>query len=100
MASRQRGIVQGRITGGTLFPGILFAMSARIERLVDVNEFDLLTMRKGMTGKIVADANIALASMNSTTRDNARAQRLLDDARRLKAEAEGVGRLVAEEEQG
>lgn len=96
MASRQRGIVQGRITNGTLFPKMFLAMSRRIELLVFNNEAKLLVIQRDMMHRIAEDVNFALASARPPPRDEAGVQRLLEKVRGLKAEAEEVGRLVAE----
>lgn len=97
MASRQRGIVQGQITSGTLFPNMFIAMSTRIEKLVRDNEENLLEIQEAMMLHIAEDVDFALDSARPPPRDEAKVQRLLEKVRELKTEAEEVGRVVAEE---
>lgn len=97
-ASRQRSIVQGRITDGMLFPSIFIALSSQVESLVQKNQDKLLDIRSDIMGQITEDINLAFASSNRPApRDNARAQSLLAAVGALKEDAEEVGRLVAEE---
>ncbi|KAH6700598.1 hypothetical protein BKA61DRAFT_705543 [Leptodontidium sp. MPI-SDFR-AT-0119] len=87
-AARQRSIVQGRITNGTLFPHISAKIQANIDRLVQETFRDLYDAVNIVLGLIVSDVEMVLASKPQRV-DDTRNQENLEEERRkeeLKAE--------------
>lgn len=87
-AARQRSIVQGRITNGTLFPHISTKIQANINRLVQETFRDLYDAVNIVLGLIVSDVEMVLASKPQRV-DDTRNQENLEEERRkeeLKAE--------------
>lgn len=60
MSARQKGIVQGRITDGTLFPGISMAISTAMAAVVQGAEDGLRADVAAVLGRVEADAELTL----------------------------------------
>ncbi|KAH6678502.1 hypothetical protein B0J14DRAFT_582898 [Halenospora varia] len=87
-ASRQRSIVQGRITNGTLFPQISAKIQANVDELVKKTFCDLRHEVDAVLDLIVSDVKMALASKPQVVVD-ARNQEHQEEERRR-------GELLAE----
>jgi hypothetical protein len=94
-AARQRSIVQGRITNGTLFPHISAKIQASIEKLIQKTFHDLHDAVNAVLNLIVSDVEMALASKSQHADDDAgnvehleeetRKAELMDEIKELKA---------------
>jgi hypothetical protein len=80
-AARQRAIVQGRITNGTLFPHISAKIQASIDQLVRKTFRDLRDAVNAVLDLVVSDVEMALASYPQRV-DSARNQEDPEEERR------------------
>ena len=96
-AARQRSIVQGRITNGTLFPHISVKIQASIDQLVQKHFRDLLDAVNAVLNLVISDVEMALTSkpqrMNSARNqqdpgEERRKKELMVEIRELKGKHE------------
>ncbi|KAE9366257.1 hypothetical protein N431DRAFT_419424 [Stipitochalara longipes BDJ] len=98
-AARQRAIVQGRITNGTLFPHISAKIQASIDKLVRKTFGDLKDAVDAILNLIVNDVEMALTSNpQRVDSDSARNQEDPEEQRRKEALMAEIKELKGEHE--